>query len=91
MSTIEGKAARRDADGPTFLNGCVCLCPAARDYPIYGTQWHPEKNAYEFTKAYVPHSPSAVRTSFYAAEFFVGEGRRKPPTAAAAAAADRTA
>ncbi|CAG05439.1 unnamed protein product [Tetraodon nigroviridis] len=48
----------------------------ARDYPIYGTQWHPEKNAYEFTKAYVPHSPSAVRTSFYAAEFFVGEARK---------------
>uniref|UniRef100_H3D7X7 folate gamma-glutamyl hydrolase n=1 Tax=Tetraodon nigroviridis TaxID=99883 RepID=H3D7X7_TETNG len=54
----------------------VSTIEAARDYPIYGTQWHPEKNAYEFTKAYVPHSPSAVRTSFYAAEFFVGEARK---------------
>lgn len=59
------------------------VAPAARDYPVYGTQWHPEKNAFEFNKAYVAHSPAAVRTSFYAAEFFVKEGRRKRRSAAA--------
>ncbi|XP_074478296.1 gamma-glutamyl hydrolase-like isoform X3 [Sebastes fasciatus] len=48
----------------------------AYDYPIYGTQWHPEKNAFEWKKSYVPHSPSAVRTSYYMAEFFVNEARK---------------
>lgn len=46
----------------------------AYDYPIYGTQWHPEKNAFEWTKSYIPHSRSAVKTTFYMAEFFVSEG-----------------
>ncbi|KAM9839805.1 gamma-glutamyl hydrolase [Aulostomus maculatus] len=48
----------------------------ARDYPIYGTQWHPEKNAFEWRKAYIPHSPSAVQVTFYMAEFFVNEARK---------------
>ncbi|XP_037312333.2 gamma-glutamyl hydrolase [Pungitius pungitius] len=48
----------------------------AYDYPIYGTQWHPEKNAYEWRKPYVPHSVSAIRTTFYMAEFFVNEARK---------------
>ncbi|XP_003968229.2 gamma-glutamyl hydrolase [Takifugu rubripes] len=48
----------------------------AYSYPIYGTQWHPEKNPFEFLKAYIPHSPSAVRTTFYMAEFFVSEARK---------------
>ncbi|KAM8731594.1 gamma-glutamyl hydrolase [Acanthopagrus schlegelii] len=48
----------------------------AYDYPIYGTQWHPEKNAFEWTKPYIPHSPSAVRITFYMAQFFVNEARK---------------
>lgn len=48
----------------------------AYDYPIYGTQWHPEKNAFEWTRPYIPHSPSAVKTTFYMAEFFVNEARK---------------
>lgn len=48
----------------------------AYDYPIYGTQWHPEKNPFEWTKSYIPHSRSAVRTTFYMAEFFVNEARK---------------
>ncbi|XP_041823616.1 gamma-glutamyl hydrolase [Melanotaenia boesemani] len=48
----------------------------AYTYPIYGTQWHPEKNAFEWTKPYIPHSPSAVKTTFYMAEFFVNEARK---------------
>lgn len=47
---------------------------AAYDYPIYGTQWHPEKNAFEWTRPYIPHSPSAIKTTFYLAQFFVSEG-----------------
>ncbi|CAJ1081660.1 gamma-glutamyl hydrolase [Xyrichtys novacula] len=48
----------------------------AHDYPFYGTQWHPEKNAFEWTKPYIPHSPSAIKTTFYTAEFFVNEARK---------------
>uniref|UniRef100_A0A3Q2E2S2 folate gamma-glutamyl hydrolase n=1 Tax=Cyprinodon variegatus TaxID=28743 RepID=A0A3Q2E2S2_CYPVA len=48
----------------------------AYNYPIYGTQWHPEKNAFEWSRPYIPHSPSAVRTTFHMAEFFVGEARK---------------
>uniref|UniRef100_A0A8C7WWD0 folate gamma-glutamyl hydrolase n=1 Tax=Oryzias sinensis TaxID=183150 RepID=A0A8C7WWD0_9TELE len=48
----------------------------AYDYPVYGTQWHPEKNVFEWTKPFYPHSPSAVKTSFYMAEFFIGEARK---------------
>ncbi|XP_071340750.1 gamma-glutamyl hydrolase isoform X2 [Trachinotus anak] len=46
----------------------------AYDYPIYGTQWHPEKNAFEWRRPYYAHSSSAVKTTFYMAEFFVSEG-----------------
>ncbi|XP_063768491.1 gamma-glutamyl hydrolase-like isoform X2 [Eleginops maclovinus] len=48
----------------------------AYDYPIYGTQWHPEKNAFEWRRPYIPHSPSAVKTTFYMAQFFVNEARK---------------
>lgn len=49
----------------------------ARDYPVYATQWHPEKNAYEWTSSLsIPHSPDAVEVAQEAANFFVGEARR---------------
>merc|ERR1712150_290766 len=50
----------------------------AYDYPIYGTQWHPEKNNFEFTTLYngLPHSSEAVKASQYMANFFVDEARR---------------
>ncbi|KAM6900779.1 gamma-glutamyl hydrolase isoform 2-T2 [Xenentodon cancila] len=51
----------------------------AYDYPIYGTQWHPEKNAFEWTRPYIAHSPSAVKTTFYMAEFFVSEAPLPEP------------
>ncbi|XP_035474755.1 gamma-glutamyl hydrolase isoform X1 [Scophthalmus maximus] len=48
----------------------------AYDFPIYATQWHPEKNAFEWGRPYIPHTPSAVKTTFYMAEFFVSEARK---------------
>ncbi|XP_033964730.1 gamma-glutamyl hydrolase-like isoform X2 [Pseudochaenichthys georgianus] len=48
----------------------------AYDYPIYGTQWHPEKNAFQWRRPYISHSPSAVMTTFYMAQFFVNEARK---------------
>ncbi|KAJ3611627.1 hypothetical protein NHX12_021642 [Muraenolepis orangiensis] len=48
----------------------------AYDYPIYGTQWHPEKNAFEWTRDYIPHSPNAIKTTFFMADFFVNEAKK---------------
>ncbi|KAM9332659.1 gamma-glutamyl hydrolase-like [Pholidichthys leucotaenia] len=48
----------------------------AYNHPFYGTQWHPEKNPFEWTGPLSSHSPSAIRTAFYIAEFFVGEARK---------------
>lgn len=48
----------------------------AYDFPIYAMQWHPEKNPFEWTKAYIPHTPRAVMTTLYMAEFFVSEARK---------------
>lgn len=48
----------------------------AYDYPIYGVQWHPEKNAFEWTRPYYDHSPDGVRVTFQFANFFVNEARK---------------
>nr|4L8W_B Chain B, Gamma-glutamyl hydrolase [Danio rerio]4L8W_D Chain D, Gamma-glutamyl hydrolase [Danio rerio]4L8W_E Chain E, Gamma-glutamyl hydrolase [Danio rerio]4L8W_G Chain G, Gamma-glutamyl hydrolase [Danio rerio]4L8W_I Chain I, Gamma-glutamyl hydrolase [Danio rerio]4L8W_K Chain K, Gamma-glutamyl hydrolase [Danio rerio]4L95_C Chain C, Gamma-glutamyl hydrolase [Danio rerio]4L95_E Chain E, Gamma-glutamyl hydrolase [Danio rerio]4L95_F Chain F, Gamma-glutamyl hydrolase [Danio rerio]4L95_G Chain len=48
----------------------------AYDFPIYATQWNPEKNAFEWTRPYIPHTPSAIKTTFYMANFFVNEARK---------------
>ncbi|XP_026791633.3 gamma-glutamyl hydrolase isoform X1 [Pangasianodon hypophthalmus] len=61
-----------NTDGQTEFVSTV----EANDFPIYGTQWHPEKNAFEWTHVYIPHSPDAIRTTFYMAHFFVNEARK---------------
>jgi gamma-glutamyl hydrolase len=52
----------------------------ARDYPFYGTQWHPEKNNFEWSQnadySNIPHSPNAVLASEATARFFLGEARK---------------
>ncbi|XP_006860125.1 PREDICTED: gamma-glutamyl hydrolase [Chrysochloris asiatica] len=45
-------------------------------YPVYGVQWHPEKPPYEWGVSSISHSPNAVKTAFYLAEFFVSEARK---------------
>lgn len=53
----------------------------ARQYPISATQWHPEKNNFEWGKigklgyAAIPHSPEAVQLSQYIADNFVNRAR----------------
>jgi len=49
----------------------------AKDYPIFATQWHPEKNNYEWTEKYpnIPHTREAVKISEYFADFFVDKAR----------------
>ncbi|XP_074843239.1 gamma-glutamyl hydrolase [Carettochelys insculpta] len=49
----------------------------AYKYPVYGVQWHPEKNPFEWrTSKGIPHSQSAIRVAYYIADFFVNEARK---------------
>ncbi|RWS27148.1 gamma-glutamyl hydrolase A-like isoform X1 [Leptotrombidium deliense] len=52
----------------------------AKKYPIYGVQFHPEKNAYEFivnsNHRNTPHSFNSILTTQYFANFFVNETRK---------------
>ncbi|KAJ8010674.1 hypothetical protein DPEC_G00077580 [Dallia pectoralis] len=66
------KVLTTNSDGKTEFVSTM----EAYDFPIYGTQWHPEKNAYEWRRPYIPHSPFAVKTTFYMADFFVKEARK---------------
>jgi gamma-glutamyl hydrolase len=49
----------------------------AKDAPIYTTQFHPEKPAYEFYPGYaIPHSDHAIHANAWTARFFVNESRK---------------
>jgi len=52
----------------------------SKKYPIYGVQWHPEKNQFEFAlnakHQNVPHDNNAIIISQYMANFFVNEARK---------------
>ncbi|ERM98344.1 hypothetical protein AMTR_s00170p00050820, partial [Amborella trichopoda] len=52
-------------------------------YPIFGFQWHPEKNAFEWGLPNIPHSEDAVQVTQHVANFFISEARKssnRPPT-----------
>ena len=43
--------------------------------PFYGTQFHPEKNIYEWINGKnIPHGDNATKTSQYFADFFIKDG-----------------
>ncbi|XP_031551380.1 gamma-glutamyl hydrolase-like [Actinia tenebrosa] len=45
-------------------------------YPIFGVQWHPEKNQFEWsTKESIPHSTDAIHLGQYMANFLVDQAR----------------
>lgn len=56
----------------------------AFSYPFYGTQWHPEKNNFEWSLSEdytnVPHSYNAVLASQATASFFLQEARKSSHT-----------
>jgi len=46
-------------------------------YPVYGAQWHAEKPQYEWNPTEdINHSPDAIETMQYFADFFVDEARK---------------
>lgn len=61
----------------------------AQDYPVYGTQWHPEKNQFEYgfqagagkqPLEVINHSWNAIQAGQYMANFFVNEARKSEHT-----------
>lgn len=54
----------------------------AFDYPIFGTQWHPEKNSFEWYQTdgiyyeAINHSAEAVYITQYVSNFFVAQARQ---------------
>jgi gamma-glutamyl hydrolase len=52
----------------------------AKRYPFYGTQWHPEKNNFEWSQnadySNIPHTPNAILASEATARFFLSEARK---------------
>jgi gamma-glutamyl hydrolase len=48
-----------------------------RRYPIFGTQWHPEKNGFEWgLGTTIPHTENAVQVMQYVANFFADQARQ---------------
>ena len=66
-------ATGNDLDGLEF----VALLES-KTFPFWLSQFHPEKNAYEWTPKYpmIPHTSAAVRSAAFFAEFFVDECRK---------------
>lgn len=68
-------SVNRASNGPWFVSTVE-----ARDYPFYGTQWHPEKNNFEWSQnadySNLPHTPDAIEASQATARFFLSEARK---------------
>ncbi|XP_002166069.2 gamma-glutamyl hydrolase A isoform X1 [Hydra vulgaris] len=61
-----------DRNGKEFVSSME-----GKKYPFYGTQWHPEKNIFEWTEIEnINHSPTAIHASQHIANFFVNEARK---------------
>ena len=49
----------------------------ARRYPIFGVQWHPEKNGFEWqVNSTIPHGKDAIQVMEYMANFFTDQVRQ---------------
>ena len=62
-----------DWDGLEFISFLE-----AKDYPIWGSTFHPEKIVFEWTSQYpnVPHDSSSIHAATFFAQFFVEETRK---------------
>ncbi|EIE21011.1 class I glutamine amidotransferase-like protein [Coccomyxa subellipsoidea C-169] len=82
MSTYEGSERLKDFFVVTSLSSdrrhaVYISTMEARKYPITATQWHPEKNSFEWArKLQIPHSSSAVEVTHAAAKYLVDQARK---------------
>ncbi|CAF0729107.1 unnamed protein product [Adineta ricciae] len=61
-----------DLDNRSFISTIE-----SRRYPIFGVQWHPEKNAFEWrVNTTIPHSRDAIEVMQYTANFFAEQARQ---------------
>ncbi|EDQ85524.1 gamma-glutamyl hydrolase [Monosiga brevicollis MX1] len=61
-----------DLQGKPFVSSME-----GKTMPVYGVQWHPEKNTYEWGSTQAnPHSAAAVDVAYHMARFFVNEARK---------------
>lgn len=78
LSTFfDALSVNKDRNGDEFISTIEAF-----NYPIYGSQWHPEKNPFEWGKTdgipneAINHSRHAVKIAQFAANFFVDEARK---------------
>ena len=66
-------ATNQDVHGIEFVS-----LMESKKYPFYGSQFHPEKNIFEWSLNYpsVPHSRHAILSAAFFADFFVNECRK---------------
>ena len=64
-------SVNKDENGIEFISTME-----AKAYPFFGSQFHPEKNPFEWKRAACPHSMTSIRASQDLANFFVEETRR---------------
>jgi len=65
-----------DANGLEFVSSME-----GKEFPVFATQWHPEKNNFEWTRSIpTPHSMSAVRLSQAMANVFLSAARQSSHT-----------
>ena len=67
-----------------FVYPFVFFFIPGRKYPFYGSQWHPEKNAFEWNESlHMPHTADAIEAAQTMANFFVDEARKSSHRVAA--------
>ena len=71
-------STNKDRQGVEFVSSIE-----AKNYPIYGTQWHPEKPSYEWKefdngapREDINHTAASVQVQQYMANFLVGLARK---------------
>jgi len=68
-----------DRNGKEFVSSAECKLKSKEgwNFPVYSTQWHPEKPQYEWDPYEVTmHDTDAILANSYTSKFFVREARR---------------
>lgn len=69
--TFNVLATSLDKEGQEFVS-----IIEAKEYPFYGTQFHPEKNQFEWQQKQYTHSLNGIIANSYLSWFFVNETKR---------------